>query len=272
MSPASSTVTLANGLTLSYAARGDESGPVIVLLPGPTDSWHSYQPVLDQLPSSIRAITVSLRGHGDSDKPATGYRVEDFAADVGPLLDALAVERAVLAGHSASCLVVRRVAIDHPERVAGLVLEASPLALRGDAGLEGFVESVVSGLADPIDPAFARSFLTETSSDKLAPDLVEQLTGEVLKVPAHVWKEIFGGLLAYDDVAELGRLTAPTLLVWGDGDGLVRREVQETLAQLIRSADLLVYHGIGHTPRWEDPARFARDVTSFIERSLETGS
>jgi pimeloyl-ACP methyl ester carboxylesterase len=271
MSPASATVTLTTGLALSYTAKGDESAPVTVLLPGPTDSWRSYQPVLDQLPSSIRAIAVSPRGHGDSDKPATGYQVEDFAADVVPLLDALGVERAVVAGHSGSCLVARRVAIDHPERVAGLVLEASPLTLRGDAGLKGFVESVVSGLTDPIDPAFARSFVAETSSDKLAPDLVDQLTGELLKVPARVWKEMFGGLLTYDDVAELGCLTVPTLLVWGDGDGLVGREAQEMLVERIPSADLLVYHRSGHTPRWEDPTRFARDLTSFIEQWPETG-
>jgi pimeloyl-ACP methyl ester carboxylesterase len=271
MSPASSTVTLATGLELSYAATGDESASVVVLVPGPTDSWRSYRPVLDQLPSSIRAIAVSPRGHGDSDKPATGYRVEDFAADVVSLLDALAIERAVVAGHSGSCLVARRVAIDHPERVAGLVLEASPFTLRGDAGLERFVESVVSDLTDPIDPTFARSFVAETSSDELASDLVDELTGELLKVPAHVWKEMFGELLAYDDVAELGCLAVPTLLVWGDGDDLVGREAQEMLVERIHSADLLVYHGSGHTPRWEDPTRFAGDVTSFIEQSPDPG-
>jgi non-heme chloroperoxidase len=120
-------------VTLSFVTQGDESGPVLVLLPRPTDSWRSYEPVLERLPSSIKAIAVSQRGHGDSDKPTTGYRVEDFASDVMALLDALGVERAVLGGHSGSCLVARRVAIDKPERVAGLVLEASPTTLRGDA-------------------------------------------------------------------------------------------------------------------------------------------
>jgi pimeloyl-ACP methyl ester carboxylesterase len=113
--------------------------------------------------------------------------------------------------------------------------------------------------------------VAETSSDRLASDLVDLLTGELLKVPARVWKEMFGGLLAYDDVAELGCLRVPTLLVWGDGDGLVGREAQEMLVERIHSADLLVYHRTGHTPRWEDPTRFARDVTNFIEQSPETG-
>lgn len=159
-----STVTLDGGLTLSYAEQGDKSGPGLVLLPGPTDSRWSYELVLEELPRSIRTVAVSQRGHGDSDKPATGYRVEDFATDVVALMDALGIDRAVLAGHSGSCLVARRVAIDRPERVAGLVLEASPTTLRGHAGFTEFVDSVVSGLEDPIDPDFARSFMVDTSS------------------------------------------------------------------------------------------------------------
>jgi non-heme chloroperoxidase len=261
-----STVTLPDGLTLSYAEQGDQSGPVLVLLPGPTDSWRSYEAVLEAIPRSVRTIAVSQRGHGDSDKPGTGYRVQDFAGDVVPLLDALDVERAVLAGHSGSCLVVRRVAIDRPERVAGLVLEASPTTLRGHPGLTGFMESVVSGLQDPIDPDFARSCVVDTSSGEIEPEVVDRLAGELLKVPARVWRECFAALLDYDDLAELGRITAPTTLIWGDGDGLVGRSMQEQLAELIPRAELLVYSGIGHTPRWEDRSRFASDVAAFIER------
>ena len=110
--------------------------------------------------------------------------MEDFAADVVPLLDALGVERAVPAGHSASRLVARRVAIDRPERVAALVLEASPTTLCGDSGLEGLVEAVVSGLADPIDLDLARYCVVDTSSHQVRPVVLDQLGGELLKVPA----------------------------------------------------------------------------------------
>ena len=263
-----STVTLANGLELAYAANGHDSSAVVVMLPGPTDSWPSYGPVLGLFPTSIGAIAVTQRGHGDSDKPATGYRVEDFAADVAFFLDALDIERAIVAGHSGSCLTARRVAIDHPERVAGLVLEASPTTLRGDRGLEGFVEGHVANLEDPIDPAFARSVLTDTSSDQLPSELLDRLVDEIVKVPARVWKEMFAALLSYDDLAELGSITVPTLLVWGDADGLVRRDMQHTLAERIHIAELRVYEGVGHTPRWEDPARFAGDVAAFVTRSF----
>jgi pimeloyl-ACP methyl ester carboxylesterase len=259
-----STVTLASGLTLSYAERRDACDPAVVLLPGPTDSLRSYDPVLGLLPDELRAVCVSQRGHGESDKPDSGYAVEDFAADVVSLLDALDIERAVLAGHSGSCFVARRVALDHPDRVAGLILEASPTTLRDDARLISFVDSVVSALDDPISPGFAASFVTATSSENVAPDLVDLLIEEVLKVPARVWKQTFAGLLRYDDTTELGRIEAPTLLVWGDADALVSGAMQDRLVRSIPNADLLVYAGVGHTPRWDDPARFSRDLATFV--------
>ncbi len=263
-SPDVASIALGSGVTLSCAAWGDGPGPVLLLLPGPTDSWRSYAPVLDRLPSSIRAIAVSQRGHGDSDKPETGYRVEDFAGDVVPLLDRLGIQSAVVAGHSGSCLVARRVALDHPDRVAGLVLEASPTSLLGDANLDRLMESVVSRLRDPIDPAFARSFVVDTSCDDLPPALVDELVAELLKVPARVWKQTLAGLQTYNDMAELERISVPTLLVWGDADGLVTRDMQDALVRRVRGADLRIYEGVGHAPRWEDPARFATDVVAFV--------
>jgi non-heme chloroperoxidase len=259
------TVTLESGLKLSYAEQGAASGPAVVLLPGPTDSWRSYEPVLDRLPHRIRAVAVSQRGHGDSDKPESGYRIKDFAGDVVEFLNALEIDRAVLVGHSGSCLVARRVAIDHPVRVAGLVLEASPTSLCTDAA-RLFVNSVVMGLADPIDPDFARSFVADTSSENVAPEVVDMLVADILKVPARVWHEMFADLLQYDDTHELTRVGAPTLLIWGDHDALVSREMQALLTDRIPHAEVIVYPTVGHTPRWDDSPRFSGDRAAFVEQ------
>jgi pimeloyl-ACP methyl ester carboxylesterase len=264
-----STVALTNGLTLSYAQYGRWSGAALLMLPGPTDSWWSYKGVLDQLPRSVRAVAVSQRGHGDSDKPTAGYRVEDFAADVVPLLDALAIERAVLVGHSASGLAARRVALDSPDRVAGLVLEATPLTLRGHVGLDAFVRSTISKLQDAVDLDFARSFVVDTSSERISAAQLDQFVSEVAKVPGWVWRETFLALLDYDDTDELGCISAPTLLIWGDADGVVGREEQHELLRRIPGARLVVYPGAGHTPRWEDPTRFARDLAAFVHRAAD---
>jgi len=259
-------VTLVSGLSLSYAECGTKSEPAVLLLPGPTDSWRSYEPVLGWLPHWVHAIAVSQRGHGDSDKPDDGYGIDDFAGDAVELLDALEIDRAVLVGHSGSCLVARRVALDHPGRVAGVVLEASPTSLSGDAALEDFVNSVVLSLADPIDPDFARSFVADTSSEDVAPEAVDGIIEDVLKVPARVWHAMFSELLGYDDMAELTKLDAPTLLIWGDADALVSREMQDVLEDRIPNAELIVYSAVGHTPRWEDPRRFSEDVATFVAR------
>ena len=58
-------------------------------------------------------------------------------------------------------------------------------------------------------------------------------------------------------------IEAPALLVWGDADTLVSREMQHQLARSIPDASLRVYSGVGHTPRWEDPARFSTELVAF---------
>jgi pimeloyl-ACP methyl ester carboxylesterase len=62
----------------------------------------------------------------------------------------------------------------------------------------------------------------------------------------------------------------PTLLVWGDADPLVSRDEQDLLARNIRNSELLVYPGVGHTPRWEDPVRFSSDLAGFVHRLRRT--
>ena len=106
--------------------------------------------------------------------------------------------------------------------------------------------------------------MINTSSDNVTPELLERLIEEVLKVPARVWKQTFAALLDYDDVARLPRITAPTLIVWGEVDPLVGRDMQDPLIRRIPEAELVVYSGAAHTPRWDDPTRFSRDVATFV--------
>jgi pimeloyl-ACP methyl ester carboxylesterase len=206
---------------------------------------------------------VSLRGHGDSSKPSSGYGIDDLASDLVPFLDALDIERATLVGHSGSCLVARRVALDAPERVSGLVLEASPTTLHGHPQLQEFVDRSVRALRDPVTEEFARSFVADTATDALPAELVETLVVEVRKVPRLAWQEMFTSLLAADDTGDLSRIAAPSLLVWGDADRLIPASMQHELLRRLPRSALVTYQGVGHTPRWEQPARFADDVVRF---------
>ena len=69
-----------------------------------------------------------------------------------------------------------------------------------------------------------------------------------------------------DTGPELPTVRAPTLLLWGDKDGFVRREDQDRLLAGIAGATLVVFEGTGHDPHWEEPARAARLVGEFALR------
>lgn len=258
-------IELRTGVTLEYVEHGDSSGIPLLLLPGLGDSWHSFKPVLDHLPFSIRAFALTLRGHGDSTHPPEGYRFRDFAADIEGFMDALTLPVAVIAAHSASGFFAQRFAIDHPQRVLGLVFVGSPLTLRHHAGLREAWNSTFSRLADPIDPSFIRDMQASTLAKSIPQEFFEILVSEAMKVPARVWKQAFQYLLEEDLGAELSKIDAPTVIIWGNRDGVVSRNDQDALVAAMKGSRLVVYDGAGHSPHWEEPSRFASDLAGFVE-------
>jgi pimeloyl-ACP methyl ester carboxylesterase len=260
------TQRLASGPRLHYAEQGDPAGEAIVFLPAYTDSWFSYSRVLPLLPARYHAVAVDQRGHGDSERPACCYAVEDFAADVVAFLDAVGAERATLVGHSGGCLVARRVAEAHPERVARLVLLGSPGSL-GDNQEELELQAAVRALEDPVPARFARELQGAAAHVPLPEAFFERLVADSLKLPARVWKGTLEGLFAFDDAAELGRIAAPTLLVWGEWDRWLPREEEDHLAMAISGAKVIVYPATGHSPNWERPERVAADLDAFMREA-----
>ena len=265
MTPTVRSLELPNRVKLPYVEQGDPAGMPVLFLHGFTDSWRSFEPVLPHLPESIHAFALTQRGHGDADRPATGYRAHDFAADVAGFMDALGLERAIIVGHSMGSTNALRFAIDYPERTMGLVLAASFATYRGNPVVMEFWETAVSQLTDPIDPAFARDFQQSTLAHPLPPRFLDTVVQESLKVPAYVWRAAFRGFLEDDSAHEVGRVEAPTLILWGERDAFCPRTDQEVLLAAITGARLVVYQGTGHALHWEEPERFAVDVTTFAD-------
>jgi len=261
--PVVKTAALPTGVRLPYVEQGDPTGVPVVLLPGFTDSWRAFALVLPHLPPSIRAFALTQRGYGDADRPVAGYRPADFAADVAAFAATLALGPVVVVGHSSGCLVCQRLALDAPERVRGMVLAGSPLCFGDNPRAVEFWETTVSRLIDPIDPGFVREFVGSTLDRPVPTALLDTLVAESLKVPARVWRAVFAALIEADFSAELGGITAPTLVVWGDHDRYLDRDEQDALVAAIPRARLLVYPGAGHSVHWEEPARFAADLAAF---------
>jgi non-heme chloroperoxidase len=262
LSPESRRVDLA-GVSISYAEQGRSDGAPVLLHPGFGDSWRSFEPVLSHLPESIRGFAISPRGHGDSSHPRSGYRWSDYAGDVAAFMDVVHVGAAVVVGHSSSCFVAQRFALDHPQRALGLVLIGCPLTLKGHPGLLRLWESSVSKLEDPIDPGFVREF-QESATGAVSSEFLESMVAETMKVPAGVWRATIEGFLEEDLTGELGNIRAPTLLIWGDRDPIAPRADQDAIAAAVPDSRLAVHGGSGHSPHWENPAEIASDIVGFV--------
>jgi non-heme chloroperoxidase len=261
--PAVRRIRLPTGVTLPYVEQGAPDGLPVVMLHGVTDSWHSFEPVLPWLPPALRVFALTQRGHGDADRPQPGYRLRDFAADVSAFVQALGLGPVLLVGHSMGTSVALRFALDDPAHVRGLFLIGAFASYSDNAGVVEFYRSAIAGLQDPVPHALALEFQQSTLARPIAPSLLDLYVRESLKLPAHVWRAAFDGLLDDDFTQELERVHAPTLCVWGEQDAFVQHRDQERIVAAIEGARLTVHRGAGHALHWEDPARIAGEIAEF---------
>jgi pimeloyl-ACP methyl ester carboxylesterase len=173
---------VAAGITQNVLVRGPADGPPVLLVHGNCSSGGYWLPLLRHLPDTLRIMAPDLRGYGYSETaPVDATRgLRDFADDVAALVDELLPDsRPVVASHSMGGGVAMHIAIDHPGRVAGLLLESpvSPYGFGGTRDADGtpttpdfagtgggavnpdFVARIAAGDRTGDDPASPRAVL-----------------------------------------------------------------------------------------------------------------
>lgn len=259
-------VHVATGVALRYLEQGDPAGRAILLLHPWGESLRCFDRLLALLPPSLRVLSLDQRGHGGADKPASGYELASFAADVEAFMETAGLAAAVLVGSSSGGYVAQQVALNSPSRVTGLVLVGSPRSLHGRPPFADEVER----LTDPVDPAWVRKSLTWFPRFHDVPDwYIEDRVRDGLRLPAHVWRDTLTGLITALAPTDTGTITAPTLIIWGDRDNLLSGKDERQLAAAIPGSRLVVYRDTGHLVLWEQPDQVASDLTAFVE-GLET--
>jgi rifampin ADP-ribosylating transferase len=255
-------VRLATGITTAVTDEGEPTADApVLLLHGWAGSRRSFAPLLPLLARHARALAVDLRGHGDADKPPTGYDLATQAGDVVATLDALGIGRAVLVGASSGGYLAQQVAVSAPERVAGLVLAGAPQDLRARPPFADDLAQVT----DPVDPDWVRRFIAGfTDLERLPSWYVDVLVEDALRLPAPIWTVSFLGFHRSQPPTELGVITAPTLVISGGRDGLLGREQTDALLSAIPGAEWIEYEETGHLVLEEQPARLAADVVAFL--------
>lgn len=253
-----------SGVTLACVEQGDRQAPAVILVHGYSDSWLSLGPLLQELSPTHRAIAVTLRGHGNSDKPQTGYAIGDLADDLRAVMDHCGVQSAAVVGHSMGSMVAARLALAHPDRVQALVLIGALATLKGNA-VEAELRETVTVLSEPVSPDFVRAFQESTLARPVAPAFLDTIVAESLKLPANVWRQALQAMLDDDLTPDLHRLAKPTLIVWGDQDAIADRAGQVALTSAIPLVRLSIVNGAGHAPHWEDPRGIAGAITAFLD-------
>jgi non-heme chloroperoxidase len=254
-----SQIELSNGITLHCATQGPKTGPAVVMLHGFTDSWFSFSRVLPLMPAEMRIIAADMRGHGDSERPARGYRLDDFADDVIRLMDAMDVPKAVLVGHCMGSFIARKVYELAPDRVSRLVLVSGGPTMQTPLMHE--LMDAIDALNDPVDDGFVRAFQMGCIHAPVPEPFMEAVIANSRRMPARIWKAVMRGLL--ESEINLANPQVRTLVVGGRQDTIFSATEQMVLARQFPRGELHLIDDIGHTLHWEAPSTFVSALIRF---------
>ena len=257
---------LKTGVELEFIEQGNENGIPVIFLHGLSDSWHSFEMAFQHLPSSIHAFALSQRGHGNSDKPENRYGPKDFAADVAAFIELKNLKKAVIVGHSMGGINTMQFAIDHPSLVKAMVIVGSDPVIRQNDGMSEFLNAVNQMEGKEIGQPFMFEFQRSTLAKPIDSAWFNLLVDEGLKCPLPVFKAALNGLMKTDLTAGLKKLSVPVLIFWGDKDTVFYKKGQDNLRKVLKNEKMIIYEGTGHALHWEEPQRFANDLSAFIEQ------
>ena len=258
------------GRSLRYLESGT-GWPVVLIHAFPLNA-EMWRPQLRLVPDGFRFIAPDLRCFGESDVEAGPLpTMDDYAADIARLLDALEIERAVIGGLSMGGYVTFALFRSAPERFVGMVLADTRSLADTAAGREGrraMSELVRTKGASAVADQMIPKLLSETTRRE-NPDIAT-LVRQVIE--ANHPTAIDGGLHALmhrpDSTPDLGRITCPTLIVVGEDDGVTPVADSQAMHKAISRSHLVVVPAAGHLSSLEDPEAFSRALEDFLRSNI----
>jgi len=266
-------------IDIAWEETGQGPRP-LVLVHGYTGSRDDWREQLPRLGALGRTVAVDQRGHGDSTNTgdATSYSFDRLVADFVGTLDALGIERCDLLGHSMGGMVALRVVLEHPERVASLVLmDTAPgpigllprklreagIRLVREHGMPALAGIVRRGSGDPSRPSAAAACAARMGADLFWARIerkLEQMDPEAFVALA----ELIGD---HPSLAHrLGEIDCPTLVMVGEQDVPFLAPADEMEAA-IPGAQRLTIPDAAHSAQLENPDAWFDAIRSHLERA-----
>lgn len=258
-------VNVAN-LKIHYRTAGS-GGTTIVFLHGNYASSRWWVPLLENLPEGYRALAPDLRGCGGREGRTTrgGIRkltIQDLANDLAGFLNALDIPQAAIVGHSLGGQIATTYAIQHPEKVRALILEDTGPADGIPLG------SITSPLLLPLElknRRMIRRALTMAGVPKSGA-FSDSLIEDALSAPRGLYYKFSRAAARWKANGDLKKITAPTLLIWGEADDIMPSRYARAYLEQIPDVQLVLVPMAGHSPHLEQPEQFSNQLYAFLDR------
>ncbi len=257
----------ANGINLYYELYGPADADVLVLSNGilmSTASWPYQTHVFDKY---YRLLLYDCRGQWQSDHPAEPYSMEQHAEDLAALLDALDIRRAHIGGVSYGSEVSLAFALKYPERVQSLVLasaasEVGPVlqgVIKAWAGAARLHDAeLFYNVTYPFN--FSRHWIVAN------PKMLSQARARYETLDFDAIVNLCESFMKLNITADLHKITAPTLLMFGEEDILKPRYYAEQIVAAMPQTEFAILPRAGNALMWEQPEQYNSLVLGFLAK------
>ncbi len=248
-----------------YLEAGSAKQAAVLLhgLGGYSDKW---KPAMLELSEKYRVVVPDMVGYGLSDKPVIDYTPGFFIEFIGKFIGKLGLERPHLVGASLGGQVAAEYASSNGRSVSSLVL-ISPAGImkKSTPALDAYIMAALYPRESSVSYALGTM---ENSGREASPRLVSAFMDNMSRPNAKM--AFMSSLLCFknypDITPALGRISAPTMLVWGRDDPIIPISYAKRFTDAIRDCTLVVMDNCGHTPYVQHPRRFAEIVEGFLAR------
>lgn len=255
-----------------HIARWASAGPPLLLLHAMTQAWDAWLPVIPALVQHFSVVAADLRGHGQSDRPVTGYHLSDYATDVVALTDALGWRQPAVIGHSLGGSVARVAEARHPGWARRMVIEDTPPRLdRPDARVTLLAKGYLKMLAMPPEDV-------EAHFRRVHPDWGDAQVHDAARASTATAAAVLETYLARDEPLTLEESVAavrcPVLLVYGDvaSGGFVSDDDATLYLDTLPDGRAIQIPGAGHSLHARKPHEFIPAVIPFLLSGLRERS
>lgn len=246
-----------DGLRLSILEAG--TGEPIIFVHGVVTTSNIFPKYVAAYSPEFRGIAVDLRGYGDSEKPATGFTIDQFSKDLIKLADALHIHKAVWVGVSMGGMILQRLALDHPDRVRALVLVSTT-----DGAM--ILDDDIPTIGAPRDyNDVSKNMIVESFPQDTPSKIYQPLLDRISTWNATVIKEALTSMSLFNVHGRLTRITVPTLIMVGAKDGVATPSIAKGMQSQIPGAQLVEFD-TGHFMMAEDPEKFRAVLGDFLKQ------